>query len=122
MASNKIVFEISIDELTMWVKDKSGLSDKKVEQVVEKLKDIDFHVFLDQEIEHYCDEIDDESSEEEDAHKCELCNKYVEETEYLPSKEDQEKQQILGNDYCLECYKKVENFEFVENIDLDKHE
>ncbi len=54
------------------------------------------------------------------AHRCELCKKYVEETEYLPSKEDQEKQQILGNDYCIECYKKVEKFEFVENIDLDK--
>jgi len=58
----------------------------------------------------------------EDAHQCELCKKHVQETEYLPSKEDEEKQQILGNDYCLECYKKVEKFEFVENIDLDKHE
>jgi len=56
----------------------------------------------------------------EDAHQCELCKKHVQETEYLPSKEDEEKQQILGNDYCLECYKKVEKFEFVENIDLDK--
>jgi len=52
----------------------------------------------------------------EDANQCELCKKYFKETEYLPSKEDQEKQQILGNDYCLECYKKVEKFEFVENI------
>jgi hypothetical protein len=52
----------------------------------------------------------------EDAHQCELCKKYFKETEYLPSKEDQEKQQLLGNDYCLECYKKVEKFEFVENI------
>lgn len=52
----------------------------------------------------------------EEAHKCEMCNSYTKETEYLPSKEDQEKQQILGNDYCLECYKKVEKFEFVENI------
>jgi hypothetical protein len=66
---------------------------------------------------------EDESSEEEDEeekHECELCKKHVDETEYLPSKEDEEKQQILGNDYCLECYKKVEKFEFVENIDLDK--
>ena len=52
----------------------------------------------------------------EHAHQCELCKKHVQETEYLPSKEDEEKQQILGNDYCLECYKKVEKFEFVENI------
>ena len=53
----------------------------------------------------------------EDAHQCELCKKYFEETEYLPSKEDQEKQQLLGNDYCLECYKKFEKFEFVEDIE-----
>ena len=228
--ASKITYEISIDELTMWVKDKSGMSDKKVEQVVEKLKHIDFDVFLSQEIEHFCEEIDDESSdeeeeklsphdwfheqlysksvgfnevlddaekyygvdatesllsnewkdlrklfdklkdeecddcegkcradetetcegcaielrigcgnkpsdhsifnglcddcreeedkhyEEEDAFQCELCKKYVDETEYLPSKEDEEKQQILGNDYCHECYNKVEKFEFVENI------
>lgn len=69
MASNKIVFEISMDELTMWVKDKSGLSDKKVEKVVEKLKDIDFNIFLDQEIEYFCDEIDAESSDDEDKHE-----------------------------------------------------
>ena len=176
MASNKIVFEISIDELTRRVKEQSGLSGKKVEKVVENvLCLIDFDMFLSQEIEHFSEEVEDESSEEEcddcegkcradetekcdncavelrigcgnkpsdhsifnglcddcreeeeeeeeDAHECELCKKHVQETEYLPSKEDQEKQQILGNDYCLECYKKVEKFEFVENIDLDKHE
>ena len=74
-------------------------------------------------------EEDDSSSEEEDSssedegedkYQCELCKKCVEETEYLPSKEDQEKQQLLGNDYCLECYKKVEKFEFVENIKEEK--
>jgi hypothetical protein len=71
---------------------------------------------------NYCEtESEEESSEEEEEeHECELCKKHVQETEYLPSKEDEEKQQILGNDYCLECYKKVEKFEFVENIDLDK--
>jgi hypothetical protein len=63
-----------------------------------------------------CEE--EEEEEEEDKHECELCKKLVEETEYLPSKEDEEKQQILGNDYCLECYKKVEKFEFVENIQI----
>jgi hypothetical protein len=67
-----------------------------------------------------CETESEEEEEEEDKHECELCKKLVEETEYLPSKEDEEKQQILGNDYCLECYKKVEKFEFVENIDLDK--
>ena len=65
-------------------------------------------------------EVEESSDEEEEEHECELCKKHVQETEYLPSKEDEEKQQILGNDYCLECYKKVEKFEFVENIDLDK--
>jgi len=67
-----------------------------------------------------CDDCREEEEEEEEEHECELCKKHVQETEYLPSKEDEEKQQILGNDYCLECYKKVEKFEFVENIDLDK--
>jgi len=66
------------------------------------------------------EESSEEEEEEEEEHECELCKKHVQETEYLPSKEDEEKQQILGNDYCLECYKKVEKFEFVENIDLDK--
>ena len=259
--ASKISYEISIDELTLWVKDKTGMSDKKVEKVVEKLKGIDFDVFLNQEIEYFSEEIDAESSDEEeeklsphdwfheqlysksvgfnevlddaekyygvdatesllenewkdlrklfdklkeedeycddcegkcradetetcekcsvelrigcgnkpsdhsifnglcddcredetdddcaeccrcgedvsndegqgksvdgqywcvdcveDAHQCELCKKYVEETEYLPSKEDEEKQQIIGNDDCNEWYKKVEKFEFVENI------
>lgn len=47
---------------------------------------------------------------------CEKCGQRVSELEYLPSKEDQEKQQLLGKDYCLECYKEVEVFEFIENI------
>ena len=52
------------------------------------------------------------------AHRCELCNKFfeIQGIEYLPSKEDKEKKELLGNDYCIECYKKVEKFEFVENI------
>jgi hypothetical protein len=120
--NSKITFEIGIDELTRRTKEQSGLSDKKVEKVVEKLKYIDFDIFLSQEIEHFCEEIEEESSDDEDKIECELCKKYVEDTEYLPSWDDYEKQQILGNDYCLECYKKVEKFEFVENIDLDKHE
>jgi len=70
----------------------------------------------DDECKRVCGDCEDEE-EEEDKHECELCKKLVEETEYLPSKEDEEKQQILGNDYCLECYKKVEKFEFVENIE-----
>ena len=45
---------------------------------------------------------------DDEAHKCFSCNKFVTETEYLPSKEDEEKQQLLGHDYCLECYKNVE--------------
>ena len=61
--------------------------------------------------EFWCDDCLDEAEE------CELCKKWTQNPEYLPSKEDQEKQQILGNDYCLECYKKVEKFEFVENIE-----
>jgi hypothetical protein len=68
-----------------------------------------------------CESCDGEE-EEEDKHECELCKKHVQETEYLPSKEDEEKQQILGNDYCLECYKKVEKFEFVENIEDEEKE
>ena len=50
------------------------------------------------------------------AEECELCNKWSKDTEYLPSKVDQEEEKLNGNDYCLECYKKVEKFEFVENI------
>jgi nitrate/TMAO reductase-like tetraheme cytochrome c subunit len=125
--NSKITFEIGIDELTRRTKEQTGLSDKKVEQIVENvlcLADVD--IFISDMIEHFSEEVADDSSEEEDEeeeedkHECELCKKHVQETEYLPSKEDEEKQQILGNDYCLECYKKVEKFEFVENIDLDK--
>ena len=58
----------------------------------------------------------------EDAHQCELCKDYFEEVYYIPSKEDEKKQGLLGNDYCHDCYAKFEKFEFVENIDLDKHE
>ena len=47
-------------------------------------------------------------SEKEDEFECFSCKKMVKETEYLPSKEDEEKQQLLGNDYCLECYKKLD--------------
>lgn len=54
------------------------------------------------------------------AEECELCKKFSENTEYLPSNVDKEEEKLNGNDYCLECYKKVEKFEFVENIDLDK--
>ena len=162
--ATKITYEISIDELTMWVKDSSELSDKKVEKVVEQLKGIDFNNFISNEIEYWSNEIDaepsdeeeeeeEESSDEEDncaeccrcgedvsndegegkqvdgeywcvdcvddfAHRCELCNKFnqIQNIEYLPSKEDKEKKELLGNDYCIECYKKVEKFEFVENI------
>ncbi len=64
--ASKISYEISIDELTLWVKDKTGMSDKKVEKVVEKLKGIDFDVFLNQEIEYFSEEIDAESSDEEE--------------------------------------------------------
>ena len=42
------------------------------------------------------EEDEEEDEEEEDKHECELCKKLVEETEYLPSKEDKEKQQILA--------------------------
>ncbi len=124
--NSKITFEIGIDELTRRVKEQTGLSDKKVEQIVENVLCLaDFDIFISDMIEHFSEEVADESSEEEDEEEeeemeCELCKKHVQETEYLPSKEDEEKQQILGNDYCLECYKKVEKFEFVENIDLDK--
>ena len=47
---------------------------------------------------------------------CAKCEQRVSELEYLPSKEDQEQQQLLGSDYCLECYKKVEKYDFIENI------
>ena len=50
----------------------------------------------------------DYRKEEEDEFECFSCKKMVKETEYLPSKEDEEKQQLLGNDYCLECYKKLD--------------
>ena len=45
---------------------------------------------------------------DDEAHRCFSCNRFVTETEYLPSKEDEEKQQLLGHDYCLECYQNVE--------------
>jgi len=115
--------------LDLQIKDEEESSEEEDEEKVQMCwtcdeKEATHKVFRDAlgEYEHTCDKCFKEEYEEEDAHQCELCNKYVEETEYLPSKEDEEKQQILGNDYCLECYKKVENFEFVENIDLDKHE
>jgi len=47
---------------------------------------------------------------------CEKCGMRVSELEYLPSKEDKEKDQLLGRDYCLECYKEVNVFDFIENI------
>lgn len=47
---------------------------------------------------------------------CVKCEQRVNELEYLPSVEDESQQQLLGSDYCLECYKKVEKFEFIENI------
>ena len=49
-----------------------------------------------------------EEEDEEDKFECFACKKMVTETEYLPSKEDEEKQQLLGNDYCLECYKNLD--------------
>ena len=59
--------------------------------------------------------------EEEDKFECEWCKRLVDETEYLPSKDDDPS--ILGNDYCLDCYKKVENFKYVEDIpDEEKDE
>lgn len=55
-----------------------------------------------------------------DSYNCFACEKFVKKSEYLPSKEDEEKQELFGNDYCLECYKKVEKFEFVENIEEEE--
>lgn len=38
------------------------------------------------------------------------------EFEYIPSEEDEKEQQILGEDFCLTCYKKYEQYKFVEQI------
>ena len=53
----------------------------------------------------------------EDEFECELCKKIVNETEYLPSKDDCPS--ILGNDYCLDCFKNIEQFKYVEDIPED---
>ena len=59
---------------------------------------------------------DDEEEEEKDEFECELCKKIVNETEYLPSIEDDETGDALGYDYCLDCYKKVKQFIYIEEI------
>ena len=56
------------------------------------------------------------SCEDEDEFECELCKKIVNETEYLPSIEDDETGDALGYDYCLDCYKKVKQFIYIEEI------
>lgn len=59
----------------------------------------------------------EEEEEEEDKMTCKCgfegnCDEF----EYLPSIEDEKAQQILGEDFCIACYKKYECFKFVEHI------
>ena len=51
---------------------------------------------------------------------CEKCGHRVDELEYLPSKEDESKQQLLGCDYCLDCYKTLQKYNFIENIPIQR--
>tara|TARA_R110000782_G_C14644453_1_gene396049 strand:- start:296 stop:583 length:288 start_codon:yes stop_codon:yes gene_type:complete len=46
---------------------------------------------------------------------CDVCNELVENTKYMPSEYDKEKHH-KGWDICIECYDRVEHFEFVEYI------
>ena len=57
------------------------------------------------------------SQEEEDTMTCRCGYEgHCDEFEYIPSEEDEKSQQILGEDFCLECYKKYECSKFVEHI------